>query len=310
MNAVHLAQRLMQMMVTLIIMSFLIYMMMGLMPGDPVDMMAAGNPHITPEDIARLKELYGLDKPLLERYARWVFTLLGGDAGYSRLYGLPVFDVLLPRLLNTACLMGLSLAITLLIAIPLGVKAVRKPQALADRLINIFCLTGISLPAFWLALMLMTLFSVKLGWLPASASLENPVSLLLPVMTLTLTSLAVYIRHIRSAMMEALKAEHIKTAFAKGCSESRVVWVHAFKNALPPVVTILMLDLGSLFGGAVTIEMIFAYPGMGKLMFDAVIGNDFNLALIGFLILTACVMVGNLMADIAYTLLDPRIEKA
>lgn len=301
--------RLLQTFVTLIIMSFLVYVLIGLMPGDPVDLMAAGNPHMTPEDTARLKALYGLDQPLVERYAHWALATLGGDAGYSRLYGLPVLKVLLPRLLNTACLMGISLLLTLLIAVPLGIYAAWRPRSLADKAINVFCLFGMSLPAFWLSLLMISLFAVKLGWLPASASLDNPVSLLLPVLTVTLASLAVYIRHMQSAMTDALKADHIKTAFAKGCSPSRVIWAHAFKNALPPVMTILMLDLGALLGGAVTIETIFAYPGMGKLMFDAIMGNDFNLALVGFLILTAFVMLGNFLADIAYAFLDPRVDK-
>jgi peptide/nickel transport system permease protein len=301
--------RLLQTLATLIVMSFLIYVLIGLMPGDPVDLIMAGNPHMTPEDAARLKALYGLDRPLLERYLRWALSALGGDIGYSRLYGLPVLEVLLPRLLNTACLMGVSLLLTLAVALPLGIHAARKPKSVTDKAINIFCLSGMSLPAFWLALLLISLFAVKLGWLPASATLEDPLSLLLPVITVTLASLAVYIRHIRSAMIDALQANHIKTAFAKGCSETRVIWHHAFKNALPPVVTILMLDLGALLGGAVTIETIFAFPGMGKLMFDAVMGNDFNLALTGFLLLTAFVMLGNFLADVAYACLDPRVDK-
>ena len=301
--------RLLQMLATLGVMSLLVYTLIGLMPGDPVDLMLAGNPHITPEDAIRLKALYGLDRPLLERYGHWLQAVLGGDAGYSRLYGLPVLDVLLPRLRNTACLMGLSLLLTLVISIPLGVYAARRPQSWADKAINIFCLSGMSLPVFWLALLLISLFVVRLGWLPASASLADPLSLLLPTLTLTVSGLAVYIRHTRTAMIGALQADHIKTALAKGCSPARVIWNHAFKNALPPVVTLLMLDLGALLGGAVTVETIFAFPGMGKLMFDAVMGNDFNLALTGFLLLTAFVMLGNFLADVTYALLDPRVDK-
>lgn len=299
----------MQMLATLAVMSFLVYALIGLMPGDPVDLMAAGNPRMTPEDLARLKALYSLDRPLTERYGHWALSLLRGDTGYSRLYGLPVMQALLPRLLNTGILMGISLLLTLVTAIPLGVYAARKPNSTADRAINVFCLSGMSLPSFWLALLLISLFSVKLGWLPAGSSLETPSSLILPVLTVTVGSLAVYIRHMRSAMAEALKSDHIKTAFAKGCSESRVVWRHALGAALPPVVTMLMLDLGSILGGAVTIETVFSYPGMGKLMFDAIMGNDFNLALTGFLLLTAFVMAGNFLADVICAFLDPRVEK-
>lgn len=309
MNTRFVLARLSQMLLTLGVMSFLVYMLVGLMPGDPVDLMMAGNPHMTPEDAARLKALYGLDQPLLTRYGQWLQTLLSGDAGYSRLYGLPVGEVLMPRLLNTALLMGLSLLLTLLISLPLGVYTAVHRGSAADKIINIFCLSFMSMPAFWLALLLISFFAVTLHWLPASAALDQPLSLLLPVLTVTLASLAVYIRHMRSAMVEALKADHIKTALAKGCSPRRVVWNHAFKNAVPPVVTLMMLDLGALFGGAVTIETIFAYPGMGKLMFDAVMGNDFNLALMGFLLLTTFVMLGNFLADIAYHCLDPRVGR-
>jgi peptide/nickel transport system permease protein len=300
--------RLLGMAATLVVMSFLVYMLLGLMPGDPVDMMLAGNPHMTPEDAARLKALYGLDQPLVLRYWRWLTTTLGGDAGYSRLYGVPVLQVLLPRLLNTFVLMGASLIMTVAAAVPLGVYAARHAGTRVDAAVNVFCLSGLSLPPFWLALLLIDFFVVKLGWLPASTTLDNPVSLILPVLTITIANLAVYIRHMRSSMIDALRADHIRTARAKGCSDARVTWNHAFRNALAPVVTILMLDLGSLLGGAVTIETIFAYPGMGKLMFDAVMGNDYNLALTGFLLLTAFVMLGNLLADAAYGFLDPRVR--
>lgn len=304
-----LIQRLFQMAATLLVMSFIAYILIGLMPGDPVDLMLAGNPHLTPDDAARLKALYGLDRPLLERYVHWLLSTFRGEAGYSRLFNLPVIDVLLPRLLNTAILMLASLLLTVGVAVPLGVYAARRPGSAFDRFINIFCLAGLSMPAFWLALLLMSLFVVKLHVLPASASLGNPASLVLPIITIAMGGLAGYARHMRSAMMEALTADHIRTARAKGCSETQVTWKHAFRNALPPAVTLLMLDLGTMLSGAVTVETIFAYPGMGKLMFDAVMGNDFNLALAGFLLLTAVVLACNLMADVLYARLDPRPDK-
>ena len=131
--------------------------------------------------------------------------------------------------------------------------------------------------------------------------------MVLPVLTLTLAGLAIYIRHLRSAMIDALRADHIRTARAKGCSEPRVVWHHAFRAALPPLVTLFMLDLGTLVGGAMTVETVFAWPGMGKLMFDAVMGNDYNLALCGFLVLATCVLIANMFADMLYALLDARV---
>ncbi len=305
--------RLLQALATLLLVSFLVYVLIGLMPGDPVDLMAAGNPHITPADIARLRAEYGLDQPLIVRYGRWLADALTGNLGFSRTYNLPVLGVILPRFLNTGLLLGASLIFTLGLALPLGVYAARHANSFSDRLINFLCLAGISTPHFWLGLLLICFFSVTLGWLPASASLSGSFgsivkSLVLPVATLTISGLAVYIRHLRSAMIDALRADHIRTARAKGCSEAQVTWRHAFRNALVPVVTIFMLDLGTMFSGALTVETIFAFPGMGKLMFDAIMGNDYNLALTGFLILTSFVLLANFAADLMYAALDPRVK--
>lgn len=301
--------RLLQSLGALLLMSLLVFCLIGLMPGDPVDLMAAGNPEMTPEDVARLREYYGLDQPLLSRYGHWLAAAAQGDFGYSRLYGLPVLDVLGGRLLNSFVLLGLSLALTLAIAVPAAVFAAEKPGGWLDRVTGALSLAGLSLPSFWAGLLLIGLFAVTLGWLPAAASLDNPASLVLPVVTLTLGMLATYTRHLRAAMAEALSGEHIKTARAKGCGRARVLWRHAFPMALTPLVTLALLDLGALFGGALTVETVFAFPGMGKLLFDAVMGNDYNLALVGFFILTACVLAANLLADALYPWLDPRARK-
>ncbi|MBK3804476.1 ABC transporter permease subunit, partial [Azospirillum brasilense] len=163
-----LASRLLQALVVLLLMSFVITVLMTLMPGDPVDMMLAGNPRATPADAARLKALYGLDKPLLDRYWHWLQAALMGDFGFSRLYAQPVLTILLPRLGNTLLLLGAAMALTLAVALPLGVYAARRPHGRADNAINLFCFAGISVPAFWLALLLILLFAVELQWLPAS----------------------------------------------------------------------------------------------------------------------------------------------
>lgn len=300
------ASRLAQMLAILLAMSFAVFCLIGLMPGDPVDMMAAGNPHMTPADITRLRAIYGLDRPLPERYLHWLGRALQGDFGYSRLYGLPVLDALLPRLWNTLALLGAALGLTVIISVPAGVYAARKPGGVYDSISGFMALAALSAPPFWVGLLSICYFSAMKGWLPASADLSNPLSLLQPVFALALANAAVYLRHARGAMIGALSAPHIRTARAKGCTESRVVWRHAFRGALAPLVTLFMLDLGTLCGGAVTVETVFAFPGMGKLMFDAVSGNDYNLALVGVLLLTAAVLVMNFIADIAYGLLDPR----
>jgi len=302
--------------VMLLIVSFLVYMLMGLMPGDPIDLMLAANPEAGPEDAARLRAIYGLDKPLLERYKNWLVAAMQGDFGHSRLYTRPVLEVLLPRMGTTFLLMSLSLILTLLIALPVGVYAARTPYGFADRVVNFFCFAGISLPPFWLALILMSIFAVWLGWLPAGGNgadgeagfFDRLPHMILPVATLTLASIGGYIRYIRSAMMESLTANHIQTAYAKGCSDTQVVWKHALRTALIPVVTIVALDFGTFFSGALITETMFSWPGMGKLIYDSIMGNDFNLALVALLFSTFFVLAANFAADLLYMLLDPRVK--
>ena len=291
---------------TILAVSLLVFVLMGLMPGDPVDLLAAGNPNMTAADTAALRERYGLDRPILERYGNWLSSAATGDLGYSRLFGLPVLEVIGPRLINSLILLGSALLLTLAIAIPLTVNAAAKPDGALNRTLSLIAMAGMSLPAFWLGLLFIGLFAVTLGWLPATADTSQPISLILPIVTLSLGMMAGYVRHLQTAMSEALAGEHIKTARAKGCSVPRVLWRHAFPLAATPMVTLILLDLGVLLGGALTIETVFAFPGMGKLLFDAVMGNDFNLALCGFFILTVCVVLANLCADALYGWLDPR----
>jgi peptide/nickel transport system permease protein len=303
-----------QSLVVLIIMSFVIYSLIGLMPGDPIDLMISANPKMTSADAAALRELYGLDLPIYERYWNWLSTALTGDLGYSRLFGQPVIAVLLPALKNSLILMGTAFVLAVCIAIPLGTLAASKPRSAVDYGVNLFAFAGISIPSFWLALMLIIVFSVFLGWLPAGGIANNGAGLLeyakymvLPVATIATLSIGSYSRYTRSSMLEVLRQDYIRTARAKGASRSRVVWKHALRNAMIPVVTILALDFGYLFSGALVTETIFSWPGMGKLIFDSVMGNDFNLALVALLFATALTLTGNLLADICYALLDPRI---
>jgi peptide/nickel transport system permease protein len=311
-------RRLAGMLVVLAVMSFLIYALIGLMPGDPIDLMISADPRLTSDDIARLKSLYGLDRPLLARYAAWAGAALGGDFGYSRLFAQPTITALLGPLGNTAALMGASFVLGLALAFPLGIAAARRPGSAADRLVNLFCFAGVSVPPFWLALLLILLFAVTLNWLPAGGVAtvgdgglaDRARHLALPVATLTIASLAGYARFLRAALIEAMRQDYIRTARAKGNSERRVLLAHALRNALNPVVTVVALSFGSLFSGALITETMFAYPGMGKLIYDAVMGNDYNLALAALLFATLVTLVANLAADVAYAGLDPRISLA
>ncbi|MFZ0692743.1 MAG: ABC transporter permease [Alphaproteobacteria bacterium] len=307
------SQRVVETIVVLLAMSFVVYGLIGLMPGDPVDIMISGNPHMTSTDATRLRALYGLDRPIVERYWTWLTAALHGNLGYSRIYQQPVLAVLWPRLGNSAVLMGTSFVLGIVIAVPLGVWAALRPQSKIDYLINLGAFAGISVPVFWLGLLLIILFSVKLGWLPAggmgtAAGFGDVVThLALPVAALTLSSVGNYVRYVRAAMIETLRQDFIRTAMAKGASPARVIWRHAFRNSLIPVVTIIGLSFGALFSGALLTETMFAYPGMGKLIYDSIMGNDFNLALVGLLFATLMTLLGNLFADLAYSGLDPRI---
>ncbi len=301
-------------------MSFVIYWLMGLMPGDPIDLMISADPKLTPADAERLRGLYGLDKPIAERYFYWLSAALGGDLGFSRLHAKPVLTVLWPALQNTVVLLGISFILSVALALPLGILAAIRQYTKYDYLVNLIAFAGISIPSFWLALLLITFFSVMLGVLPASGSgsleLSSGVAelwdkakfLVLPIATLIIASIGSHTRFVRAAMIEVMRQDYIRTARAKGAGEGRVILKHALRNAMIPVATIIALDFGYLFSGTLIIETIFAYPGMGKLIFDAIMGNDFNLAMIAFLFATVLTLAGNLLADLAYGWLDPRIN--
>jgi peptide/nickel transport system permease protein len=317
----YLAARAVEIAVTLMLMSFIVYLLIGLMPGDPIDMMISGDPKMTSADAARLRAVYGIDKPLLERYAAWALQALQGNFGYSRSFGQPVLDVLGPRLVNTLELAGLAFLLSIAIALPLGIWAAARPRSRADYLINLFCFAGISTPPFWLALLLITLFAVTLGWLPAGgmadlrpgASWQTIVTqklrfAVLPVLTLTLLQLGSYTRFMRGAMLETLRQDFIRTARAKGVAERNVLLSHALVNALAPVLTVLGLSFGGLFSGALITETMFAWPGMGKAIYNAILENDYNLALVGLLVATFATIVGNVLADLALVAVDPRVS--
>ncbi|MGE3918584.1 MAG: ABC transporter permease [Hyphomicrobiaceae bacterium] len=312
----YLARRLIQTALVMLAMSLAVYLLIGLMPGDPIDLMISGDPRITPADAERLRILHGLDRPLWDRYLAWLGPALGGDLGYSRLHAQPVLSVLMSYLGNTALLMGLSFLLAVTLALPLGIWAARREGEPADHAINLFCFAGISVPPFWLALLLMMLFAVALGWLPAGGVAtvggggfwDRAAHLVLPVATLTLASVAGYARFMRASTIEVLRRDFVRTARAKGASESRVVLHHVLRNALLPVITLVALNFGALFSGALITETMFSYPGMGKMIYDAIMANDYNLALAGLLLATLLTLLANLAADLGYAALDPRVS--
>jgi peptide/nickel transport system permease protein len=310
-----LADRAGQSLAVLLVMSFVIYGLIGLMPGDPVDLMISADPRMIPADAARLKALYGLDRPLVARYWAWLQAALAGEFGYSRLFAKPALAALWPAVVSTAVLVGTSFALALAVALPAGVWIARRPGGRADRAVNLLCFAGISVPPFWLAILLILLFAVKLGVLPAggvptgtgAGVADYARHMALPVLTLVLLQVGGYLRFMRAAMIEVLRQDYVRTAEAKGLGPGRVLLRHALPNALIPVVTVVALGFGGLFSGALITETMFAWPGMGKLIFDSIMGNDFNLALAALLFATLLTLLGNLLADLAYAWLDPRI---
>lgn len=313
-----LTSRLLQSLAVLVVMSLVVHGLMALMPGDPIDLMIAADPHLTAADAIRLKALYGLDRPWGERYLAWAGQVLRGELGYSRLFAKPVLDIMGPAIVNSLTLMGSALALSLLVAVPLGVFASRRPGGWADHLVNSISFASVSLPTFWLGLMLMVLFAVKLGWLPAGGMrsltgdsgglLDALRHMALPVATLAIAGIGQYARHTRAAMLAEAAQDYVRTAKAKGCAPRRLVWRHQFRNALLPLVTLLGLEFGNLFSGALITETVFGWPGMGKLIADSVMGNDFNLALTALMLATAMTLLGSVLADLAMARLDPRIR--
>lgn len=314
-------RRLLQTVFVVLILSYFCFFIMTLMPGDPVELMIQSNPKITSEDVTRLRTLYGLDQPAYKRYANWASQVIHGDLGYSRTYRVPVSELIGPKLLNTFILSMAALALSLLIAIPLGVLSALKAGSKLDYLINFFAFAGISVPSFWLAIVLIIIFSVWLQIFPAGgtftigteatgfAELADRLKyLILPTLSLAYLEIGTFVRYTRSAMLEAMRNDYIRTAKAKGLSYREVIWKHGFRNALLPLITIVTLSLSGVFSGALITETVFAYQGVGKLVYDSIIGNDFNVAMISFIISVTMVLIMNLLADILYGFADPRIS--
>lgn len=318
----YIIRRLIQTIIVLFALTFVTYGLMGLMPGDPLDVACAANPKCTPENLEAMKKSLGLDRPITERYVNWLTTIASGDLGYSRTYRKPVGEILFPRLGNTMILGALSLLVSLIIAIPIGVFSSLRANTKLDYAVNLVTFVGISIPSFWLALMLIIIFSVWLGWFPASgvqtvglegtmgffeSLLDRAKYLVLPTLALSMLTIASWVRYTRASMLETMRMDFIRTAYAKGLSSKRVVFGHGLRNALLPVVTVVALSIPAIFSGALITETVFAYQGAGKLMFDSIIGNDFNVAMCSFIISCLAVLIMNLLADIAYAYLDPRI---
>jgi len=292
------------------------------MPGDPVRMMLPTN--IRPDRYEAAYDVMhrrlGLDKSVFEQYFRWIGNILQGDLGYSSLYSRPVIDCIGEPLKNTIILNVCINILYLIIALPVGIRMAVKRGSLFDNGWQIFSLTAYSVPSFFLALSLISIFAIQLGWLPISGMPNESLlsgfdlfmawirHLILPVITLTIISLAGAIRYIRNAMIDALSQDYIRTARSKGLSEKVVIYSHAFRNALIPVSTIIVGVVFSLFAGAAITERVFAYNGIGRLLVTAVSARDTMLVISMNLIFSVLNVTAVLVADIVYGLIDPRIK--
>ena len=318
----YLIRRLLHLVPTLLGITVISFFLMQLAPGGPIDQMADLNPHVTPEVKARIRHDMGLDKPILVQYGVWLKKIALLDFGVSLKDNRPVIQKINERLPATILLNLLSMGLAILLAIPIGFFAAIKQNSLYDRLATVFVFIGFSVPTYAVALLAMIVFGLKLGWLPISGLLsmgwaplpwwiksrDIAKHLLLPTLVLGLTSLAGLSRYMRSSMLETIHQDFIRAAQAKGLGYWRVYGVHALRNALIPLVTLFGLMLPDLIGGGVIIETIFAYPGMGRLGYEAIMTRDYNLVMAITVISAVLTVAGNFTADLLYAYIDPRIR--
>ncbi len=300
------------------------FFVMHLAPGEPMSIQADFNPKMTPEMRQRLRAQYGLDKPLYVQYLKWLKGLAVLDLGKSFAPDRrPVWDKIKERLPITLLINVLSLVLVIVVAVPLGVKAAVRHNSLFDQITTVLVFVAYAAPAFWVALLLMLYFGVDLGWLPISGihslmgydqmswwlkALDWAKHLILPVFVSAIGGLAGLSRYTRSSMLEVMRQDYITTARAKGVPEHDVIYRHALRNALLPLITILGLSLPGMIGGSVIFESIFAIPGVGQLMWTSVMARDYPVLMGNLVIVAVLTLVGNLLADIGYALADPRIR--
>jgi peptide/nickel transport system permease protein len=306
----------------IIVMTFIAFLIMKLAPGDPANMYM--DPSVSAQDVIQLKKNLGFDKPVGIQYVIWLKNILKGNMGYSYITSKSVFASITERLPATLLLSVSSMLLIIISTFPLGIIAGAKKGSFFDNAVTVLSFLGLSIPTFWLGLMFILFFSLKLDLLPTAGfmnpSLTNASFLikafdigkhmLLPLLTILIGGLAVLTRYHRSGIINILEMDYIKAARARGLSETRILFKHAFKNAALPIITILGLSLPGLIGGSFIIEYIFSWPGMGQLGVSAIFARDYPILMGTILFSSALIIMGNLLADIAYAWIDPRIKKS
>ena len=301
----YILKRILLMIPVLIIMTLIVFSIFYFAPGDPVSRIAG--PNATQEVYESIRQKYGLDQPFFVQYFRFAKSVVKGDLGISILQDRPVIEMIKERLPVTLQIGLLGFLITFVIAIPAGVIAAVKKNTTIDYMCMSGTLLGIAIPTFWLGMLLLYVFAYKLRWFPISGD-GTVKQLVLPSFAIGLTNAAITARMVRSSMLEVLKQDYVRTARSKGLFEKKVIYGHALKNALIPIITLMGLRLGWILGGSVALEIIFSIPGIGRLMVDSILSRDFPVVQGAMLVLTSSIILANILADILYAVVDPRIR--
>jgi peptide/nickel transport system permease protein len=302
----YIIKRLFALIPVILVLTFIVFTILSMTPGDATSIILGSE--YTEELGAKLRVELGLDRPVVVQYLHYIANLLRGDFGTSYVMRAPVLDQLSVRLANTAWIVGFAMLLCVSLGIPIGILSATRPRSVFSQGTMVFGLMGVSMPIFWLGLLLILLFSVKLGWLPSSGLDHGARSLVLPAITLGFNYMANIMRTTRSSMLEAIRQDFIRTARAKGVSERRVIYDHALGNALMPTITIIGMDVGTLLGGVVLTETVFSIPGMGRLLVEAINQRDTPCVLGCLVVMAITVAVSNLIVDLVYAYIDPRIR--
>jgi peptide/nickel transport system permease protein len=314
----YLLRRLIIALPSLLGISLIIFVLLALAPGDPFGELAS-NPNIPPEVREALRVKFGIDDPILVRYVHWLVAMLRGDWGFSFASRVDVDTLILQRIPTTLYVVGTSQLVALLVALPVGVYAAMRPYSIFDQIANTFAFIGFSLPTFFTGLLLILVFSINLGWLPFVYRVDIAATgwqwyweyikqAIMPITVLGLFQAASYTRYVRSAVLDVIRLDYVTTARSKGLDESKVIIKHVVRNALIPVVTLVALQMPSVFGGAIVTEQIFHIPGIGSLLISAILANDTPVIMAVTFVFAGLVILFNLLADIIYGWLDPRIS--
>lgn len=319
----YILKRLVHLIPVILVISIILFGLLQLMPGDPVmAYLGEGGAKLKPERIAQMRAQMGLDQPVYIQYFKWLQRTITGDFGESVQYKKPVIDLMGTFIWNSFIINITGFVLSFAISIPVGIKAAVNRFGFFDNFITVFSLVGISFPSFFLAMLVIFAFSINLGWFPLNGMItvgkvyestwayatDVMYHMVLPTLVITIGSLAGLVRYVRNAMLDVIKQDYIRTARSKGLSERVVIYKHAFRNALIPVVTLASMSLPGLFGGSIILETMFLWPGIGRVLYEAVTNRDYSVVMTSNLFFAVLMLIGNLIGDISYALVDPRVK--